>query len=102
MPGPYKGELWQGRKTAPKFRESRQITGGKTAGATGAFMKSRGPAAHPNRPRKAMVCPYWIGSRTVLLTTLLTVTVSWKSPPEGAPLASANSTTSMPTAPGKA
>ncbi|MGA3257751.1 MAG: hypothetical protein ABSE35_02645, partial [Bryobacteraceae bacterium] len=36
--------------------ESRQITGGKTAGATGAFMKSRGPAAHPNRRQKAIVC----------------------------------------------
>jgi len=41
---------------------------------------------------------YWIGSRTVLLTTLLIVTVTWKSPPEGASLPNWNCTTSMPTA----
>jgi len=37
----------QGRKTGPKFRESRQITGDKIAGVTGVFRgvsRARGPS----------------------------------------------------------
>jgi hypothetical protein len=43
------------RVEKPQFRESRQITGGKTK--TAGVTEFRGPAAHPNRRQQAIVCP---------------------------------------------